>query len=425
MANAQLADVGLHGSAERYGDLCVHGVLDLRRSFTRAELERAVEATVASFPVLGCIYEAHFYRDKWMQTRAPISEMVHVGTDNDLETETQQWTDRSLDPTRERSFRVVLLPKPDGCRLILSISHWAVDGAGMAAVGHVFGAYLYGVRPALPVEPRRDIRRTLDGLGVKHVPVILRDVVATLLLPFRVWAAGPRNKPYPADLSGNAFSKQIVIEKSTLEAIEARCGKRVRVNDLLVAIVSMVSAKRSSYGPVTVLYTMDLRRFSRSPHLSATNASSILTTLIPRAATQNIEDAVHAVEQQTKRHRESLAGPAFLLLPMLLAGVAPHGIVRQMLPAVQPLLVDLPISRGFIFTNVGKLDQGLGPLADDIVNIRVVGPNVKGISSPAIIAFGLRGRIYLELFAAPGLAAEALDELENELREVMGLPCST
>jgi len=425
MANAQLIDVGLHGSADRYGDLCVHGVLDVRRSFTREELERAVEATVASFPVLGCIYEAHFFRDQWVPARAPISEMVHVGfgdgIENDLETETQRWTDRSLDPTRERSFRVVMLPMAAGCRLILSISHWAVDGAGMAAVGHVFGAYLYGVRPALPVEPRRDIRRTLDGLGVRHLPVILRDVATTLVQPLRVWAAGPRTKPYPMDNSGKPFSKQIVFEKSTLDAVEARCGKRVRVNDLLVAIVSMVSAKRSWYGPVSVLYTMDLRRFSRSPHLSATNASSILTTLIPREATENIADAVRAVERETKRHRESLAGPAFLLLPMLLAGVAPHGIVRQMLPAIQPLLVDLPLSRGFIFTNVGKLDQGLGPLADDIVNIRAVGPNIKGISAPAIIAFGLHGRIFLELFAPPGLGAEALDELENELREVMGV----
>jgi NRPS condensation-like uncharacterized protein len=421
MAKAQLLDVGLHGSANRYGDLCVHGVLDLRRSFTRDELEHAVRTTVEGFPVLGCIYEAHFFRDQWVVPRAPISEMVHVGIETDLETDTQRWTDRSIDPTRERPFRAVLLPKADGCRLVLSLSHWAVDGAGMAAVGHVFGAALYGIRPALPVEPRRDLRRTLDGLGLRHVPVLMRDVAASVLQPFRVWSAGPRNRPYPTDSSGKPSSKQIVIEKSTLEAIEAQCGKRVRVNDLLLAIVSMVSAKRSSYGPVAALYTMDLRRFSRSPHLSATNASAILTTIVPREATQNIVDAVHAVEAVTKRHRESLAGPAFLILPLMIAGPAPHGVVRRMLPALQPLLVELPLSRGVIFTNVGKLDQGLGPLANDIVNIRAVGPNIKGTSAPAIIAFGLHGRIHLELFAPPGLGPRALDELESELRAAMGV----
>lgn len=420
MSKALLMDVGLQGSAIRYGDLCVHGVLDLRRSFARHELERAVRETVLSFPVLGCIYEKHFFRDRWVPAQIPISEMVHIGTGAELERETSSWTERSLDPTRERPFRVVILPKPEGCRLVLSISHWATDGAGMAAVGHVFGSHLYGVRPALPVEPRRDLRRALNGLSLRHVPVLVRDLAKSLIQPWRVWSAGPRNRPYPADFSGKPFSKQIVIEKSTLEALEARCGRRVRVNDLLVAVVSMVSAKRSSYGPVSVLYTMDLRRFSRLPHLSVTNASSILTTMIPREATNDIVDAVAAVEKVTKHHRESLAGPAFLLLPLLLTGATPHGLVRRLLPAVQPLLIDLPLSRGLIFTNVGKLDQGLGPLVDDIIDFRAVGPNVKGIAAPAIIAFGLRGRIHLELFAAPGLAREALDELESELREALG-----
>jgi len=419
MSKAQLADAGLHGSVERFGDLCVHGVLDMRRSFERDELERAVHATVEDFPILGCLYEPRFFRDQWVPARAPISEMVHVGTGHDIERETNEWTERSIDPRRERSLRVVLLPKSEGCRLVCSISHWATDGAGMAAVGHVFGAHLYGVRPALPVEPRRDLRRTLDGLKLRHVPVLARDLASSLLQPWRVWEAGPRNRPYPAEPSDKLLSKQIVIDKATLEALQERCGKHVRVNDLLVAVMSMVAAKRSSYGPVSVLYTMDLRRFSRTPHLSVANVSSIMTTIVPRQATENFVDAVRAVEKVTKHHRESLAGPAFLLLPMLLTGAAPHGLVRRMLPAVQPILVDLPVSRGFIFTNVGKLDQGLGPWADDIVNLRIVGPNVKGIAAPAIVAFGLRGQIYLELIAPPGLGRQALDELESELLDVL------
>lgn len=420
MTNAQLADVGLHGSADRYGELCVHAVLDVRRSFTRDELERAARAIVASFPVLGCVYEARFFRDQWVPVEAPISEMVHVGIEEDLEKDTNVWTERWIDPAHERPFRVVLLPKPEGCRLILSISHLATDGAGMAAIGHVFAAHLYGVRPVLPVEQRRDVGRALDGLRLQHIPVFLRDLAASVQQPWRVWSAGPRNRPYPEDAVAKSSSKQIVLEQSTLAALEARCGKRVRVNDLLVAIVGMVSAKRSSYGPVSILYTMDLRRFSQAPHLSVTNASSILTTVIPREATENLIDAVHAVEKETRKHRESLVGPAFLLLPMLLAGPAPHEFVRRLLPAVHPLLVELPVSRGFIFTNVGKIDQGLGPLADDIVDIRAVGPSIKGISAPAIIAFGFRGRTYLQLFAPPGMSARALDELESELREVIG-----
>lgn len=348
--------------------------------------------------------------------------MVHVGITADLESDTQMWTERSLDPTRVRPLRVVMLPAPFGCRLIVSLSHLAMDGAGMAAVGHVLGAHLYGVRPALPVEPRRHLRRALNGLSLRQLPILGRDMFTVLLQPFRVLSAAPRERPYPQSGSARPLSKQIVLEASTIEALEARCGMHVRVNDLLVAAIAIVAAKRSSKGPVAVLYTMDLRRFSRSAHLSTTNASSILTAIVPRSATQNIVDAVKAVSVITARHRRSLVGPAFLLLPTLLAGPLPHGILRRLAPAIQPLLVDLPVSRGFIFTNVGKLDQGLGPLVNDIVDMRAVGPNVKGIPVPTMVAFGLRGRIHLQLFAPPGLGEEALNELEGELREALTMP---
>ncbi len=418
---AQIADVGLNGSKDRYGDLCVHAILDLRRSFSRAEVERAVQATISSFPVFGCVYEPRFFRDRWVPSRAPISEAMYVGIIKDLESDTERWTDWSLDPTRMRPFRVVVLPTPAGCRLIVSLSHLAVDGAGMAAVGHLLAASLYNAAPALPVETRRDVARALDGLSLRHLPILGRDMVDNLLQPLRVLGAGPRNKPYPADKSAKACSRQIVFEGSTIDALRARSGNRTSINDLLLAALALAAANRSSFGNVSVLYTMDLRRYSRSAHLSATNASSIMTTVVPRSAMTSLANAVKAVQTATARHRQSLAGPAFLLLPTLLAGPTPHGILRKLLPAVYPLMIDLPISRGLIFTNVGKLDQGLGPLLDDIIELRAVGPNIKGIPAPAVIAYGLRGRIHLELFAPPGLGEPALDELEHELREALSL----
>jgi NRPS condensation-like uncharacterized protein len=420
--NATLADVGLYSSIDRFGDLCVHGVLDLRRSFSIDEVERAVRATVASFPILGCIYETHFYRDRWVPARSTMSKMVHVGITTDLESDTRSWTERSLDPRQVRPLRVVVLPTPNGCRLILSFSHLAMDGAGMAAVGHVLFAHLYGVRPSLPVEKRRDVARTLDGLSLRHVPMLARDLASAMLQPFRVWSAAPRERPYPKDGSTKPTSRQIVLEAATVEALKNQCGKDVRINDLFVAAIALVAAKRSHDGPVAVLYTMDLRRYSSSARLSAANVSSIVTTIVPRSATKNLPDALKTVAKITAEHRNSLAGPAFLLLPMLLTGPTPHGIVRRMVPAAHPILVELPVSRGFIFTNVGKLDQGLGPLLDDLVDLRAVGPNIKGVSAPAIIAFGLRGRIHLQLYAPPGLGEEALNELEIELREALTLP---
>lgn len=421
MSKAQIVDVSLFGSIRRYGDLGVHAVLDLRRSFSREELVRAVEATVADFPVLGCIYEAGLLRDRWVRSSAPVADMVHVGEAGAPDA-TDTWTRRHLDPIRDRPLRVVLLPRDKGSRLIVSLAHLAVDGGGMAAVGHVLGAHLYGQTPMLPVEVRRDLGRAIDGLSWYHAPVLARDMLSNAVQILRVLASAPRDRPYPADASREPRTRDLVLEASEVAAIQARCGARTSVNDILLAAVARVGARRSKSGPVPVLYTMDLRRFTRSPHLSATNVSAILSALVPRAATRDLAAAAGAVREITARHRGSLMGPAFLLFPIALAGRAPHAILRRFLPIIHAVGVDAPLERGLIFTNVGKLDHGLGPFAGDIESIRIVGPNIVGVPVPAIVAFGLRGRIHLELFAAPGLAEAALIELEQELCEALELP---
>ena len=129
--------------------------------------------------------------------------------------------------------------------------------------------------------------------------------------------------------------------------------------------------------------------------------------------------AAGAVGKITERHRKSLSGPAFLLLPVALSARTPHFLLRAILPGMHAVVVDLPLARGLIFTNVGRLDHGLGPFGEDIESLRAVGPNIRGVSAPAIVAFGLRGRLYLELFAPPGLAAEALEILEREIYEAL------
>src|SRR5271169_1870134 len=98
MIPAELPDVGLFGSMARYGDLGIHAVIDLRRSFSREELERAMEGTIAAFPVLGRCYEPRFWRDRWRKVEGPVSEAVHV-IDNpgDLEAGTTWWARRPID----------------------------------------------------------------------------------------------------------------------------------------------------------------------------------------------------------------------------------------------------------------------------------------------------------------------------------------
>jgi NRPS condensation-like uncharacterized protein len=421
MLDAELPDVVLFGSAPRFGDMCIHAAVDLRRSFPTTAIERAVEATAAAFPVLGSRYEPGFVRDRWVPVEGPVSGAVHVvDAPVDLEMETLAWARCPIEVTRARPIRVVSLGRRGGSRLILSLSHLAVDGAGMAAVAHVFGAHLQGAAPSLPVDRRRDTRPALGRLRWYHAPALARQAAAQAVQPLRMLAAGRRERPYPAGAPGQADFRHVAISAEDLDRLKA-AAPGATVNDLLVAALARAAARRSSHGPVPVLYTMDLRRYASSPRLTAANTSSILSVLVPRDALSDLPSAAAAVAAVTRRHREDLAGPAFLLAPTLLAAGAPHAWVRRVVPALHPVLVDLPMRRGLLLTNVGKIDEGMGVLGDEVEDLRVIGPSITGVPIPLVVAFGFRGRLYLELFGPPGLSTGALAELEGEIREGLDL----
>ena len=425
MITAEILDVGLFASMPRYGDLAIHAAIDLRRAFSRSELERAARAAVAAFPVLDRRYKPRFFRNRWVRVPEPIGDVVHlVPEPADLEAETRAWVRRPIESTRERPFRIVGLPRGEGSRLLLSVMHLAVDGAGMAAVGHVVGAALYGVPPAIPVDSRRDLPSVLDRLRWYHAPTLARDTAEALIQPLRTLSAAVRERPYPTARSREASYRHLAISAGDLAAIRARCrGGDASVNDVLVAALARVAARRSSGGPVSVLYTMDLRRYAASPRLVATNASSILTVVVPRGDIGDLAATAGAVARRTARHRRRLAGPAFLLVPIALGFGSPHAVARGIARLLlHPLAVEMPLRRGLLVTNVGRLDEGLAPFGGDLEDVRIIGPNIDGVTVPAVVAYGFRGGLTMELFAPPGLAAEALDELEGELREALEMP---
>jgi len=404
----------------------IHAIVDLRRRFSRDQLERAVEATIAAFPVLGLRYEPRFWRDRWRTVTSPVSEAVHVIDDaGDLEEATANWARRPIETTRERPLRLVSLRRTGGSRVILSLTHVAVDGGGFAAVAHVLGAHLYGVPPSLPVDMRRNLGSALEGLRWYHLPVLARDMLTAMSLPLRTLATAKRERPFPRDPSRGASWRHMRVASSDVERIKTSCRARgASVNDALIAALARVAAGRSDHGSVPVIYTMDLRRYAGSPRLTAANTSSILAAIVPRHAIGDLASTAGAVARITSRQHRGLAGPAFILGPLVLGAGSPHAVTRRFLRWVHPVVIDLPLSRGMIFTNVGKLDEGLSAFGDDIEQIRVIGPSVEGVRVPLVVAFGFRGELILELFAAPGLAIEALEELEEELREALELPRS-
>jgi NRPS condensation-like uncharacterized protein len=425
MLPAELADVALIGSAPRLGDLSIHAAVDLRRRFARAELERAAEATVRAFPVLGRRYEARFWRDQWVPASGPLSDVVHVNdAPADLEAETLAWARRRIVQERERPFRIVSLGRPQGSRLLLSVLHTAVDGAGVAAVAHVFAAHLYGVMPSLPVDARRGVGHALERLRWVHAPALLRDIASAFVQPVRMRRGGKRARPYALDPAAPASARRLVVSAAELARMRAACGGIASVNDVLVAALARMAASRSTNtdGIVPVVYTMDLRRYGEAPRLTAANISSILSVLVPRRATVSLASSLAAVAELTGAQRRGLDGPAFILGPTLLALGMPHAWLRRLVPHLHPLLVDLAVDRGLVVTNVGRIDEGLTPFGGDIEGIRLLGPHIEGIGIPIVVAFGFEGRLHLELLGPPGLAEAALDEFRAELCAALDLP---
>jgi NRPS condensation-like uncharacterized protein len=426
MLPAELADVALYGSIPRFGDLCIHAVIDLRRAFSRKALERAVAAAIEAFPVLGRRYEPRFWRDVWRLVDGPISDAVHVVSEPaDLEAETRAWVLRPIAHAHARPLRLVSLQHGDRSRLVVSILHLAVDGAGAAAVGHVLGASLYAQPPALPVGARRDLASVLERVRWFHLPQLARDAAGIVAQSVRTVAAGKRERAYPRSRSGHAGGagvdepswRHLVVSAADAERIKARCAARgASLNDALVAALARVAAARSSGDAVSVIYTMDLRRYRRAPRLSAANTSSILSVTVPRRAMGDLASTAAAVAESTKGHKRGMTGPALLLGAAALTTGAPHGLLRRLIPRLHSALVDLPLSRGLLVTNVGRLDEGLAAFGDDLESVRLIGPNIRGADVPAVVACGFRGELQLELYAPPGVAPAALEELEAELR---------
>ena len=133
MFSVELVDMALFGARHRHGDMSIHALVDVRRSFSREELERALAATVEAFPVLGCRYEPGLWRDRWAPVGSPLADAVHHEEGCDLEARTTFWVGGSPAATRERPVRLVGLTEGGRHRLILSLLHVAVDGAGVEA----------------------------------------------------------------------------------------------------------------------------------------------------------------------------------------------------------------------------------------------------------------------------------------------------
>ena len=200
----------MHGSATSYAaqplDVAVgvlghehlQIVLDLDRSFAREEVKRAVEGAVAAFPVLGCRYVPGAWRDRWVpDPRMTAADAVQeLDPAAGIEAATREWLAREFDEREGWPWRVALLPRDGGCRLMVSVLHAVTDGAGALAAVRELGRLLAGGAPVerpCPLERNVGILfRRLGAAGWFRLGAgLLREALRPLELPFLARTARP------------------------------------------------------------------------------------------------------------------------------------------------------------------------------------------------------------------------------------------
>jgi len=411
---ATTSDVVLVAAAHAVGVLTHHALVDLAHDLDDDALLRAVERTLADIPVLGCRYVHGQLRDRWEGVSHPVEEDVHIERVPEVEAATHSWIERRLTPEGGRQLRIVLLRHPDGSRLLISLTHAAVDGAGSMAVAATLGAHLTG-RPQLPVEARRSLMLPISGLPLKAKAWLPFAVVKETLHPLRMMKQ-PAHEAFTG--RGPAGWVDLVLDVDETTELKARTKRSGgTVNDALVTALARVAADHVRGDKVWVAYTVNFRRYlGPPPRLLAGNLSGVATVALERSLAHG-PDALPAVVRQTRRHLHRLSALGHLLGLASPVRLLPHPLAHQLVPWMSHLLLRPGLRRGLIVTNVGRIDAGIGAFGDLIKDLRIIGPSADRAPIPTVAAFGLKGRLHLHVHAATG--QEAAGALGRELHAAL------
>ena len=418
---AQLTEVLLHGTERDFPHLHLHLCVDLRRTFSQGELEAAAVEVIRAFPVLGCRFRAGWWRDRWLVWDGDLAELVHREqvAPAGLEEATRVQVRRRFDHTVAPAWRLAALEHEGGSRLLISLHHMTGDGGGLKALGSVVAASLCGVDPSPRPTDSRSMLAPARGLGLRDLPILALEFLREGLQPLsllrvrrlrRTFARGG-GEPEPS-------WRTVALRGEAARAFLASCREqRATINDGLVAAVSRLSARRGERGPVAAGYTIDLRRYL-PPALRVTNLHGVSLVVLPRSRVGDPATTLQAVSDRIGEQKRRLPGLAYTLLPLVVIGWLPHGLLRRAGRVVLNNVLS-SINRALAITNIGALDETLAPLGEEVEAASVIGPFVHGLPVPLVTATGFRRELTLHVEATGTLAEQALDDYAEELREVL------
>jgi NRPS condensation-like uncharacterized protein len=424
---AEIVEVVVHALEAKHPHVHLHLLVELERTLTRDALVAALRGLVEAFPVLGCRYQPHGWRDRWVPWDGDLAEMCHVAQPADLEAATTAWAARPMRYLEEPTVRLAFFERSDssGGRLVMTLHHMTADGGGTKAAGTVLAALLCGVEPDPPASDDRALRRVIRSLRPRDLPVLLHEMALESVTPISMLRVRELDHGAPTG-TGAPDPLWLPIrldEARTARFVQACKAHGATINDGLVATVARLAARRADRGPVAVAYTVDLRRYLRWTRAQVTNLAGVTMVVLERAATASAGAAVDSVVRVIGSQKQRLTGLAYALLPAFTVGWLPHCIVRRTGAMIIGWILER-FHRSIALTNIGSLDAVLAPFGDDVSAACVVGPFVHGNGVPIITITGFRGTLTLQIVSTNTHSRADLEafaaELEGLIEETAG-----
>jgi len=407
-----MVEAVVHALEPRHPHAHLHALLDLEHPCAREDLERAVRAVIADFPVMGSIYLPGWWRDRWLPWSGDPATLVQERELEDpaaLDEATKALAQPRFRHLREPPWRICQLRHAGGARLVLSVDHMVADGAGILTLCNMLGAHMAGEAPRAPVGDVRNHLQMVRGLRLGDLPVLALELLREGLQPWSLLRVQRRSLA-PPDPTAQAAPHWTTVHLDSQRAgrFHACCRQQgATINDGLVASMLRVSGATSQRGPVAAAYTIDGRRYLPQDLSLVSNFAGVSMVVLPRRALAEPLTTLQAVRDAIGGQKRRLPGLAYQLLPSISFGWMPHGLVRFFgRRAIETIIGYL--DRSFGFTNLGAMDAYLEPWGDTLRRASVVGPFVHGMPLPLVIASGFRGSLTLHACGSGNLPAEGL-----------------
>lgn len=366
-----------------------------------SEATDAVANVLERFPLLGRRYERRTWRDRWVADPSAIERIICVaGPETDAATLAGQPLDVSAGPP----WRLHVCD--GGARWVIVIPHLVVDGNGLLTIAQALAtAMAPGTVEELP-EGRRDFLQLvsrLDARSLARVPAeLVRDAVSFAAVLGQPTFHGSGNDGVLAPL-------RISVDEYTFGSwVKTVRARGATVNDGLLAEAMGIAGALSAGRHGAAFYTINLRRYLRERRPVIGNLSGFLVVRAGRLRIADPDMLLETVRHRTAAHKAGVPGIGSNLLPILLFGWLPHGLLRVAARGLRKGFLMLG-RRALVMTNVGPIDNYLAPIAPLLDDAWMTAPSFPGFPSPISLVSSFRGRVNIAVSAGgPAVGASTV-----------------